>query len=299
MVALVEGIVEAAEGTASVEPSGTSGRLGQKEERTLTLAWRNNGCRASRDRLVSANLGLVVAIAQRYRGRGVALDDLVAEGNLGLVRAVDGFDPDCGARFGTYAAYWIRQGIGRAFAANSPRGRLSAKDRHDVSELERAMHRHYAETCEAPTAAELARALDWSAERVRMCRAMAVSHARPFSIDQSQHTSERRSHEPAAPLSVRAWENDVELEVELDSLLEDLTTLERTAIELRFGLHGVEPQGVDVIAESLQLSRRETRALVRMAMAKLCRKGQLRGARMENERSGQDEAGRRGDEGEE
>ena len=217
-------------------------------------------------------MGRVVAIARRYRASGVALDELIAEGNLGLLRAVDGFDPSCGARFSTYAAYWIRQGISRAFAANSPRGRLGSRDRRDVMALERAKRNHYLSEGRQPTVAELAGVLDWTTERVCACSALSRSFVRPFSIDEPDKDSERSSIQPAAPEATGKITNQEELASDIDKLLEDLTPMERGALELRFGLHGAEPQGVDTIAESMDCTRRETRAAMRTAMAKLSRK---------------------------
>src|SRR5437764_393620 len=90
------------------------------EESTLRALWQRLGAvarrgdRDARDRLVRANLRLVVAVARRFAGRGLATDDLVGEGNLGLIRAATAYDPDFGTRFSTYAAYWIKEAIGRA-----------------------------------------------------------------------------------------------------------------------------------------------------------------------------------------
>lgn len=260
------------------EKNSRKARLSQEEESSLALAWREEESIEARERLVEANMGLVVAIARRYRASGVSLDELIAEGNLGLLRAVDGFDPTCGARFSTYAAYWIRQGISRAFAANSPRGRLGSRDRRDVIALEKAMRQHYSASGEQPTVAELAAALEWTTERVCACTALSRSFVRPFSIDEPQKDSERRAMQPAAPEANAPITNQEELASDIDKLLEDLTPVERAALEMRFGLHGAEPQGVDSIAESLDCTRRETRVAMRMAMAKLARK--CKGSRM-------------------
>lgn len=249
-------------------PAGGA-RLSLEEETSLARDWRERGDTDARARLAEANLGLVVAIAKRYRASGVSLEELIAEGNLGLLHAVDGFDPDCGARFSTYAAYWIRQGISRAFAASTPRGRLGGRDRRDVMALERAMRHHYTQTGEQPTLADLAKALEWPTDRVASCTAMSRAFVRPGSIDDSIRESNRRTSEPAAPQASPSAPDPTALAQEVDRLLKDLTPVERAALELRFGLHGAEPQGVDTIAESLDCSRRETRQAMRSAMAKL------------------------------
>ncbi len=256
----------------TVGKRGSRRRLTLEEETALAVAWREQGSSDARDRLVEANMGFVVSIARRYRASGVSLDELIAEGNLGLLRAVDGFDPACGARFSTYAAYWIRQGISRAFAANSPRGRLGSRDRRDVMALEKMMRQRYATIGREPTIAELADALEWTTERVCACSVLSRSFVRPFSIDEPQKDSERQSMQYAAPESQGPAANQGELAGDIDRLLEGLTPRERKALEMRYGLHGAEPQGLDSIAASLSCTRRETRLAMRTAMAKLARK---------------------------
>ena len=260
------------EGTNTVGTRGRAARLTLEEETTLAVAWRQEGSSEARERLVEANMGLVVSIARRYRASGVSLDELVAEGNLGLLRAVDGFDPACGARFSTYAAYWIRQGISRAFAANSPRGRLGSRDRRDVMALEKMMRQLYATSGRQPTIGELAGALEWTTERVCACSALSRSFVRPFSIDEPQKDSEWQSMQYAAPEAQGTATHQGDLASDIDRLLEDLTPMERGALEMRFGLHGAEPQGLDSIADSLDSTRRETRMAMRTGMAKLARK---------------------------
>jgi RNA polymerase sigma factor (sigma-70 family) len=247
------------------------GRMTAEEEATLARAWRHGGDTLARERLVTANLGLVVAIAQRYRNSGVPFEELIAEGNLGLIRAVDGFDPDCGPRLSTYAAYWIRQGISRAFAASTPRGRLNPRERRDLAELEREARRYYTQTGAPPTNAELASALGWSMERVAQCRAVHVSHARPCSLDQPRPDGVAQTiHPPAPETRTREPSN---IGARLDRLLESLPAFQRSAVEMWFGLHGAEPQSVDTIARSLDHTRRETRRALRGALARLAREG--------------------------
>lgn len=253
------------------QPAGRE-RMSAAEEARLARAWQQRADRSARDQLVTANLGLVVSIARRYRNAGVPLEELIAEGNVGLLSAVDGFDPESGFRLSTYAAYWIRQGIGRAFAASTPRGRLVARDRRDLTAMEHAARAFYARTGTAPTDAELARELGWSAERVRECRGMHVSHSRPCSLDQPRPDGETASIQPAAP-AAEAPLAPGGAAAQVDSLLRDLTPFERSAVELRFGLHGTEPRSLDGVACSLGHTRRETRAVLRAAMAKLARRG--------------------------
>jgi RNA polymerase primary sigma factor len=250
----------------------TNTRIGPEEERALAESWKKHGVRSARDRLVLANLGLVVAIAQRYRHSGVALEDLIAEGNLGLLHAVDGFDPSCGSRLSTYAAYWIRQGIGRAFAANSPRGQMNPRDRRDVGLLERAARTHYAAHGRRPTVEELVNALHWQPKRVLACRSMSQTYLRPSSLDQPRPGNTFGRLDPPAPPtdpSDNGWENAARI----NCLLGLLSPQERAAVELRFGIHCSERMSLAAIAASLGTTRRKTRVILRTAMARLARQG--------------------------
>lgn len=257
---------------APATPADGSSRITAEEERRLASAWRHRGQLGARDRLVTANLGLVVAIARRYKNSGVPLDELIAEGNLGLLRAVDGFDPGCGSRFSTYASYWIRQGISRAFAASTPRGRLNSRDRRDVNQLDAAARRHYIEHGGMPTVAELAETLGWARSKVEAVRAMSVRFARPASLDQPRNDDSAPMPMPSAPTQAPRADR-TESMTRVDKLLEMLSPDERAAVELRFGLHGIEPQSLEAIAESLSRSPRQARLALRTAMAKLARRG--------------------------
>lgn len=279
-------VADSVEEPANVErPEGSGSgdrvRMTAEEEVRLARLWREHGDLGARERLVKANLGLVISIARRYRNAGVPMDELIAEGNLGLISAVDGFDYSCGSRLSTYAAYWIRQGISRAFASNSPRGRLKAKDRRDLGEFERAERTHYAKTGGPATDAEIAEILGWSTHRVAECRAMHQVHMRPASLDQRRADGTSPVIQPTAATEAAPAER-TDTGSAIADLLKDLSPFERAAVEMRFGLHGAEPQSVDTIANSLDHTRRETREALRMAMAKLARRGRL--LRM-NERS--------------
>lgn len=256
----------------TIEMEAKTTRISAEEEKHLASAWRHRGQLGARDRLVTANLGLVVAIARRYKNSGVPLDELIAEGNLGLLRAVDGFDPGCGSRFSTYASYWIRQGISRAFAASTPRGRLNSRDRRDVNQLDAAARRHYLEHGVMPTVAELAEELGWPRSKVEAFSAMSVRFARPASLDQPRNDDAAPMPHPSAPAPAPKADRS-ESVTRVDRLLEMLSPDERAAVELRFGLHGIEPQSLEVIAKSLSRSPRQTRLSLRTAMAKLARRG--------------------------
>lgn len=248
-----------------------STRMSAEEEYRLAKLWRTQGDKSARERLITENLGLVVAIAQHYRHRGVPMGELIAEGNLGLLHAVDGFDPDRGCRLSTYAVYWIRQGFSRAFAANSPRGQMNGRDRRDVTQLEQAVRLQYAISGREPTIAELAEAMQWPRQRVSACKRLAARFSRPASLDPSRPTVDVQPEWIAD--SPDASEEHGSATATVASLFKDLSDKERAVVEMRFGMHGSEALGVDEIAASLSTSRRETRALLRTAVSKLTRRG--------------------------
>lgn len=246
----------------------TTHRMTAEEEQRLARLWRDHGDTQARERLITENMRLVVAIARQYQQFGVTLDELVAEGNLRLLHAVDGFDPDRGFRLSTYAAHWIRQGISRAFAAHSPRGQMNSRDRRDVCALEQAARIHYATHGREPSAADLAEALGWPPQRVSACRRMAARYVRPASLDQPSPIAEA----PREEVRDDASEDQARAAGIVAVLLNDLTDRERTVIEMRFGMHGAEARGVDEIAASLDASRREARTLLRTALVKMIRR---------------------------
>ena len=129
-----------------------------RKDEEKQLAYRvEGGDSAARDHLVRANLRLVVNIARSYTGKGLSLEDLIAEGNLGLLRAVDRFDPSFNTRFGTYASYWIKQSIRRALTGTSRTIRLPAHLQHLLSRWRRADAELREELGRAPADEEVAR----------------------------------------------------------------------------------------------------------------------------------------------
>ncbi len=244
--------------------------LNAAEERELATKI-GNGDTAARDRMVRANLRLVVNIARGYSGKGLGLQDLIEEGNLGLLRAVEGFDPAMGTRFSTYASYWIKQSIKRALINSGKTIRIPAYMVELLSKWRRANSRLTEELGRSPTPEEIARVLGLPKKKLPIIKkAIKIYNATP-QTDQSEAgwtlsdmVMDERQVTPEDAL------------VESDSLhhvmamLETMDQREATVLRMRFGLDNQEPRTLKEIGEQLGLTRErvrqiETEALNRMA----------------------------------
>ena len=228
------------------------------------------GDTAARDRMVRANLRLVVNIARGYTGKGLALQDLIEEGNLGLLRAVEGFDPNMNTRFSTYASYWIKQSIKRALVNTAKTIRIPAYMVELLSKWRRATNKLNDELGRPPTPEEIAQLLGLPKKKLSIIKkAIRVYNSTPqtdqteagWSIDEM--LMDNRSKTP-----------DDEM-VETDDLKQVLVLLEKmdkreaTVLKMRFGLDEEEPKTLKEIGESLGLTRERVRQIESEALAKL------------------------------
>jgi RNA polymerase primary sigma factor len=238
------------------------------DEKRLAVAIAQ-GDAAARDHMVRANLRLVVSIARGYANRGLPLPDLIEEGNLGLLRAVEGFDPKVGTRFSTYASYWIKQSIKRALINNGKTIRIPAYMVELLSKWRRATARLSDILGRTPTPEEIARMLGLAKKKLPIIKKAITVHTATPQTDQADGWSLGdivRDENAKCPAEVLLDHDTLK---HVLKRIDELDTRASTIIKLRFGLEGGEPMTLKEIGAVLGLTRERVRQIESETLANL------------------------------
>ena len=243
------------------------GRLLTHEEEIDLGRRTREGDKTARSKLIEKNLRLVIPVAKKYRGMGLPFGDLIQEGNIGLMRAADKFDPEKGFRFSTYATWWIRQAVQRAVADKGRTIRVPVHMGEKIRKMARTYNELSAQLQREPTDEEVAERLSWDVDRVKEVKSAipdATSLNQPLSSDEGSSELGDFVEDERESGAV----GEVVRELETRRLVESVAGLperQRRVLVRRYGLDGEKPATLADLSEELEVSRERVRQLQREA----------------------------------